>query len=207
MARTSGARNYDFDSKRAALLDVLTDFALNGDLHRPSLRQFALAASLSEPTLRHYFTDRQGLVVAILETLGQRRNVVWGSLPGPAPGPAEALQVYFRASLNGMREGSFVRAHAFGLVEGAACPRAGRAYLDHVLEPALDTISQMLETAPGGPREPDKLRAAAFAALSPVLIISLHQDLLGGRAVAPFDSLQIVSHLEDWLGSALAGEA
>ncbi|HPF21827.1 MAG TPA: hypothetical protein PK417_00005 [Hyphomonas sp.] len=207
MARTSGARNYDFDSKRAALLDVLTDFALNGDLHRPSLRQFALAASLSEPTLRHYFTDRQGLVIAILETLGQRSNVVWGELPGTPPSPAEALQVYFRASLEGLREGSFVRAHAFGLVEGAACPRAGRAYLDHVLEPALETIRQLLEATPGGPREPDALRAAALAALSPVLVMSLHQDLLGGRAVAPLDSQQIVTHLEDWLGSALTGEA
>lgn len=204
MARTAGARNHDFDQKRSALLDILTDFALDGELHRPSLRQFALAASISEPTLRHYFTDRQGLVIAILETLGQRSMVLWTALPDPAPGPAEALQEYFRVSLDSLRDGGFVRAHAFGLVEGAACPRAGRAYLDFVLDPALDVVCRLLETTPGAPREPDMLRAAALATLSPLLVMTLHQDLLGGQAAAPLNRLRVLNYLETWLGNGMA---
>lgn len=204
MARTPGARNHDFESKRAALLDILTDFALDGEFHRPSLRQFALAAGTSEPTLRHYFTDRQGLVIAILETIGQRGPAIGIFASVPAPGPTEALQECLRASLDGLRKHGQMRAHAFGLVEGAACPRAGRAYLDHVLEPELGAICRKLEATPGCPREPDTLRAAALATLSPVLVMSLHQDLLGGHVAAPLDGLRVVSHLETWLGSALA---
>ena len=207
MARTPGARNHDFDKKRRALLETLADFALDSELHRPSLRQFALAAEITEPTLRHYFTNRQGLVIAVLETLGQRSMVVWASIAAPAPGPAEALREYFRASLASMRENRFVRAHAFGLVEGAACREAGRAYLDHLLEPALDAVSRKLSATPGCPREPAALRAAALATLSPLLVMSLHQDLLGGEAAAPLDSTQIISHLEAWLGSALSGRS
>ena len=204
MARTSGARNHDFDEKRAALLDTLADFALSSDLHRPSLRQFAQAASIKEPTLRHYFTNRQGLVIAILETLGRRKAGFWAAAATPAPDPAAAMQEYFRTAHDGIREGQFMRAHAFGLVEGAACPKAGKAYLDHLLEPALDVLNRKLAATPGGPRDPAALRAAALAALSPLLVLSLHQDILGGRTSRPLDNGPIFSHLEIWLGRALA---
>ena len=66
MPRPAGVRNHNFEAKRTALLETLTEFALQDDLRRPSLRQFALAAGASEPTLRHYFRDRQGVVIAIL---------------------------------------------------------------------------------------------------------------------------------------------
>ena len=69
MSRPAGARNHDFCEKRTALLDTLTDFALAAALTRPSLRQIAIAANQSEPTLRHYFGDRQGLVLEIIENI------------------------------------------------------------------------------------------------------------------------------------------
>ncbi|MEO0786583.1 MAG: hypothetical protein AAFY10_12875, partial [Pseudomonadota bacterium] len=84
MPRPAGVRNRDFADKRASLLATLTDFALNSDLRRPSLRQFAIAAEASEPTLRHYFQDRQGVVVAILECIGERGQALWNMIATPA---------------------------------------------------------------------------------------------------------------------------
>lgn len=81
MPRPAGARNHDFDEKRAALLDALTDFALSADLRRPSLRQFAQAMNASEPTLRHYFGDRQGLIIEILENIGRKGAPLGGCRP------------------------------------------------------------------------------------------------------------------------------
>jgi AcrR family transcriptional regulator len=52
-------------------------FALSGEIQRPSLRQLALAAETSEPTLRHYFTDRKGLVIAMMVELGERAQPIW----------------------------------------------------------------------------------------------------------------------------------
>jgi AcrR family transcriptional regulator len=204
MPRPAGARNHDFDEKRAALLDALTDFALSADLRRPSLRQFALAAHQSEPTLRHYFHDRQGLVVEILENIGRRATPLWAMVATPSGNPATAFEEYFRISEAGMKLGGFTRAHAFGLIEGLADEVAGQAYLEHVLEPALKAVSEKLRGTPGAPKGDDALRAAALAALSPMLVMSLHQELLGGIKSAPIDSGATMGHLQTWLSQALS---
>jgi AcrR family transcriptional regulator len=204
MPRPAGARNHDFDLKRAALLDALTDFALSADLRRPSLRQFALAVHQSEPTLRHYFTDRQGLVIEILENIGRRATPLWAMVAMPAPDQATALEEYFRISEAGMRVGGFIRAHAFGLIEGLADEMAGKAYLEKVLEPALKSVSDKLRATPGGPKTEASLRAAALATLSPMLVMSLHQELLGGAESAPIDIGETMTSLRGWLSKGLS---
>lgn len=203
MPRPAGARNHDFDTKRAALLDALTDFALSADLRRPSLRQFAQAMNASEPTLRHYFGDRQGLVLEILENIGRKGAPLWAMVATPSPDPATAFEEYFRVSEAGMRLGGFIRAHAFGLIEGLADEALGRAYLEKVLEPALGAVADKLRATPGAPQEEAALRAAALAALSPLLVMSLHQQLLGGETSAPIDTGEVIAALQTWLGKAL----
>ncbi len=203
MPRPAGVRNHDFEEKRSALLDALTAFALSADLRRPSLRQFALSVHQSEPTLRHYFTDRQGLVVDILENIGRQATPLWAMVATPSSSPATAFEEYFRISEAGMKLGGFVRAHAFGLIEGLADEVAGKAYLEKVLEPALKAVSEKLRNTPGGPQDESALRAAALAALSPLLVMSLHQELLGGAASAPIDSGAVMNQLQTWLGRAL----
>jgi AcrR family transcriptional regulator len=204
MPRPAGARNHDFDLKRAALLDALTDFALSADLRRPSLRQFAIAVHQSEPTLRHYFTDRQGLVVEILENIGRRATPLWAMVAMPAADLATAMEEYFRISEAGMRVGGFIRAHAFGLIEGLADELAGKAYLEKVLEPALNAVSDKLRATPGSPTSEPALRAAALATLSPMLVMSLHQELLGGAASAPIDIGATMTSLRAWLTRGLS---
>ena len=204
MPRPAGARNHDFEEKRAALLNVLTDFALSADLRRPSLRQFAMAAQQSEPTLRHYFHDRQGLVVDILENIGLRATLLWEMVSTPSISPAAAFEEYFRISEAGMKLGGFTRAHAFGLIEGLADEVAGQAYLAKVLEPALKAISDKLRDTPGGPTTETGLRAAALATLSPMLVMSLHQELLGGAEYTPIDANATMASLQGWLSKGFS---
>ena len=203
MPRPAGVRNHDFAEKREALLNTLTDFALSADLRRPSLRQFAMAASASEPTLRHYFGDRSGLVVAILEHIGKRGAPLWQIISMSSTSPQDAMSEYYRVSEAGMRHGGFVRAHAFGMIEGIADEEAGKAYLTYVLDPALESVAAKLRGTPGAPQEDGALRAAALAALSPLLVMSLHQDLLGGATVNPIDGSNVIGHLRSWLGAGL----
>ncbi|MCA8892965.1 MAG: TetR/AcrR family transcriptional regulator [Hyphomonas sp.] len=207
MARTPGARNYNFDAKRAALLESVIDFALSGDIQRPSLRQLAMAAETSEPTLRHYFTDRKGLVIAMMAELGERAQPIWAQLSEPAASVDEAVSACFRHALNRMNDDLFVRMHAFGMVEGMADRDVGQAYLEHVLEPSLDCVCIKLSGTPGTPEDPNELRTAAIAMFSPVIMMSLHQHLLGGRAVAPLDDQSSVQHLSNWLSGAFAESA
>lgn len=203
MPRPAGARNHDFDAKRAALLDALTEFALSADLRRPSLRQFAQAMDVSEPTLRHYFEDRQGLILDILDNIGRKGAPLWALVATPSASPATAFEEYFRISEAGMRLGGFIRAHAFGLIEGLADEAIGKAYLEKVLEPALAAVANKLRATPGAPSDETELRAAALAALSPLLVMSLHQELLGGAQSAPIDSSRVILSLQAWLGKAL----
>jgi AcrR family transcriptional regulator len=203
MPRPAGARNHDFEEKRGALLDALTDFALSADLRRPSLRQFAMAVQQSEPTLRHYFGDRQGLVLDILENIGRRGAPLWAMVATPSAGPAAAIEEYFRISEAGMKLGGFTRAHAFGLIEGLADEAAGRAYLEKVLEPALQAIAEKLRATPDAPKDEATLRATALAALSPLLVMSLHQELLGGATTFPINVGAVIGALQSGLSRAL----
>ncbi len=204
MPRPAGVRNHDFEAKRNALLDTLTQFALRDDLRRPSLRQFAIAAKASEPTLRHYFSDRQGLVIAILQHINQRALPLWDVIATGAADTATAVEEYFRVTEAGLTHGGFARAHAFGLIEGMADETVGRAYLETLLDPALDAVLRKLEATPGKPSTKAERQAAAFMMLSPILVMTLHQQLLGGSDASPIDTDGFLKLIQGWLASGLS---
>lgn len=206
MPRPAGVRNHDFAEKRADLIRRLTDYALNSDLQRPALRQFAQALSTSEPTLRHYFGDRSGVITAVLEEIGRRGQGVWSVISTPSSDLKTAIEEYFRVSEAGMRHGGFVRAHAFGLIEGLADPVAGRAYLKFVLDPALKAISDKLTGTPGSIKSENQHSAAALALFAPLLMMALHQDLLEGKSSHPLDRDGIIEMLQDFMKQGLSGD-
>lgn len=204
MARPAGVRNHDFEQKRAALVDGLTHFAVTAELRRPSLRQFAKAVDASEPTLRHYFMDRRGVVGAILENMGKIGRSIRDNIAAPADSISSAVKDYYLIAAPGPQFELYMRAHAFGLIEGIAEDTAGKAYLKHMLEPALSTITEKLTATPGSPKSALELRAAAFAILSPLILMGIHQTLLGGAEEAPVDSQATIGLLQTWLGEAIS---
>jgi len=204
MPRPAGVRNHDFEAKRTALLTTLSEFALNDDLRRPSLRQFAIAAKASEPTLRHYFKDRQGLVIAILKHIHDRAIPLWDIIATGAPDTATAVEEYFRVTQAGLTHGGFARAHAFGIIEGMADEKVGQAYLEFVLDPALQAVSEKMDATPGKPETTEERRASAFMMLSPILVMTLHQQLLGGKEASPLNSENFLKLMQNWLASGLS---
>ncbi|MEM7328568.1 MAG: hypothetical protein AAF437_07505 [Pseudomonadota bacterium] len=204
MPRPAGVRNHDFEAKKTALLDTLSEFALNDDLRRPSLRQFAIAAHASEPTLRHYFKDRQGLVIAILKHIHARAIPLWQVIATGAPDTRAAVEEYFRVTEAGLTHGGFARAHAFGIIEGMADETVGQAYLEFLLDPALAAVSDKMQATPGKPETPDERRASAFMMLSPILVMTLHQQLLGGQQASPIDTSGFLKLMQNWLASGLS---
>lgn len=203
MPRPAGVRNHDFEAKRKALLDTLTEYALNDDLRRPSLRQFAIAAGASEPTLRHYFSDRRGVVIAILEHINARTVPLWDIIATPAEKLETAVEEYYRVSQAGLWHAGFARAHAFGLIEGLADEQVGRAYLKFLLNPALEAASKKVE---GSDDRVPSGRAAAFLMMSPMLVMTLHQHLLGGADMDPIDEDGLLANLQKLLVTGLASK-
>ena len=204
MPRPAGVRNHDFEAKKAALLDALSEFALNDDLRRPSLRQFAIAAKASEPTLRHYFKDRQGLVIAILQHIHRRAIPLWDVIATGSSDTAAAVAEYFRVTEAGLTHGGFARAHAFGIIEGMADETVGQAYLEYLLDPALKAVADKMDATPGKPETENERRASAFMMLSPILVMTLHQQLLGGKDASPVDSQGFLKLMQGWLASGLS---
>jgi AcrR family transcriptional regulator len=202
MSHAAGPRSLDFDEKRAALLDTLTDYALSAALTRPSLRQFAIAADQSEPMLRHYFGDRQGLVIAIIGDLNKRAQVTWEMAAKPAADPADAVNDYLTLPQAGIEKGIFNKFHAFALIEAFADDEVGKVYLEQIMEPSLKAFSDKLRTTPGAPRDEAELRAATLLAFAPLLVLGMHQELLGGKHDAPIDMNKTYGLMKEWLAKA-----
>jgi len=61
-----------------------------------------------------------------------------------------------------------------------------------------------LAATPGSPKSALELRAAAFAILSPLILMGIHQTLLGGAEEAPVDNQATIALLQTWLGEAIS---
>jgi AcrR family transcriptional regulator len=190
MPRPSGRRNPDYDVKRDRLAYELADFVLNGPSVRASLRQLAHGCGVTEPTLRHYFGDREDVAIAILTELGRRAAPIIAAVGASAPSAEAAVDAYVELSILGVRNGVFARAHSFGIIEGVADDRVGRAYLEHLLEPSLVAVERRLSPHIAPDIGDAGRRAAALMLFAPLLVGVIHEQLLGGdKGAAPLDEM------------------
>lgn len=186
MSRTRGSRNADFAESRAVLARRLAARLLEPDGVRASLRELAVAAGVTPPTLRHYFTDRDGAVSAAFAAL-HAEGAPYLSLvarPPEEPFPA-SVRFLMGFLLEGLRNG-VARQLVSGLAEAGTSPVIGRACVTECLEPTLQAIEARLHAHQrrGEMRAADT-RAAALALAAPVVLAMLHQDTLDGAAVRP----------------------
>ena len=190
LARTKGARNADYDTKRRELLGRLLPRFVDRSQGRPSFRQFAAAAGVTMPTLRHYFGDRADVVAAVLEEyrrLGERRLQIVST---PAGDFAGSIRDFARGLVSGLQApGGPVRlgdVFSASLSEGLADPEISPLALRYVLDPAVEALQLRLRThvERGEMREAD-LRAAALSLIAPILLAVLHQDQMQGASLHP----------------------
>jgi len=174
--------------RRRELLDVLAQAALDIGSRPVSLRQFAIQAGVSEPTLRHHFGDRQAVVVAIMDHLAESARDWLERAAAPAGDVGDGLRSFADFTLAGLESDLFVRAHSFALVEAIHDPVAATAYRRTMIDPSLAAIEARIAGAvdPSG-EDPEKVRQTAFAYYSALLFAILHQGPLGGREEAPLD--------------------
>ena len=187
MPRKKGSKNTDFVVKKEDLLRLLRS-ALRGDNPPSSLRSLAKAANVTLPTLRHYFGDREAVFAAIFADCraGGRREL---EIAGTASGEfRESIDELVRHIADGFRYGGLDRLHAVGLTEGLGNRRVASAYLAEVLEPTLSAAQARLETHIGrNEMRATDARHAALRLVSPILVLFLHQQPLGGAAEYPID--------------------
>lgn len=188
MGRTAGSRNPGYDEKRRALSSAVIPRLIDAG-PTTSMRELAAAAEVSVPTLRHYFRDRDGVVVAAMgELLRRGQPYLEQTATATRGGLRDSLLSMLQALLEGWRKFGVGKIYGSGLAMGLGHAVIGPSYVDHLLEPLLQAVEARLQLHQGwGELGDHDLRFAALSLVSPVVLALLHQDGLGGQGCRPLD--------------------
>lgn len=204
MARPAGRKNDDHDAKAGAQLQRLTESWLRLG-PGASLRELADTAGLSPNNVRHYFGDRDALVLAMLAHLQTEGEPYMAAASEPRGKDAEStLRLFLTDIVTAWMRFGVGRVHGVTLAEGLSGePGAGQGpgYVQHVLEPTLQTLERLLERLVAEDQLPPvDLRVAGLALMGPLVLALLHQDNLGGVRCRPLDIPAFIdAHLRGWM--------
>lgn len=196
MGRPRGSRNPRFEERRHEIArTVMAHLARPGGAGS-SLRELAAAAGVGQPTIRHYFGDRDGLLRAALDEM-RTGGAPWLQVTRTMAvdlALEDSLLWFFGLFVAGWEQGVGIRmsqALAVGLDDAAIGPAA----VDAMLEPVLQAVEARLGIHQGkGELAADaELRHAALSLVSPVLLGLLHQRSLGGAGCRPLDLQRFVA--------------
>jgi len=191
------------------LLRKLSARLIQLDDTRPSLRQLAIAAGVTVPTLRHYFGDREDLVEAVLEEifLHGERYLERGAEPyGDMNQSIRAfLNTFAECLVDGPRLGDKI---AIAFLEGFYSRRLGPRALNYVIEPPLQAMEKRLAAhQERGELGEIDLRCAALMLISPLVVACMHQQQMFGDQVRPLDFAPLIDSAASTFMKAYGGGA
>lgn len=169
---------------------------------RASLRELARQGETSIATLKHYFGDRDGLLVAVMESLSidGAPHMARASLPTSSE-PKVALGQFLGQLCTAWLTHQVGQMQAAMLAEGLALKPLGPSYVSLMLEPLLQVGERVLQRLIDvGTLQPCDVRHAALVLQGPLVLALLHQDSLGGAACRPLELKPFVeAHVDAFL--------
>ena len=204
MPRPAGVRNQDFEEKRLALVTAASSFLLSDDVEAPSFRQIAIAVDTSEPTLRHYFQDRSGVIIAVFEQLHELAASMRAVAAVVGPSIEESVTDYLDLMSQYRENSLYIRAHRFGIRESMIDEKARRAYLENLVMPGVEAVANRLFKSPGWSGPLHAARQAAMMLMGSSIFMVLHQELLNGKKYAPMDVDAYFERMKIWMKPGLA---
>jgi len=190
--RPLGARNRDYARTRHALAAGLAAHLLREDGAPSTLVDLAACAGVSTTTLKHYFTDRDGLYSAAMEAVraDSAQHLAAGAEPSGRP-PEQSLPDLLLGTVAAWRRFGLGAVFTGALALGLGSSRRGPCFVDDLLEPFLQAAEVLLgahvEAAELPVLTADQRRATALSLVAPVVLALLHQDSLAGSGVRPLD--------------------
>jgi AcrR family transcriptional regulator len=187
--RPSGARDTAYEARRRALIDKLSARLSAVDAMHASYRELAESAGESVSTLQHYFGKRDDIITAILREARVAAEPYLAHMRDPQ-GPFEAsVTEALRFTRLGFEQFGLGNLFAIGLSEGVRRSALGPIFVNEVLEPSIEALSQRLAThqARGDMIASVDPRAAAIGLLAPLILVFLHQHELLGQQSHPLD--------------------
>lgn len=197
MARPAGVRNQDYEEKRQALLQSMIRYIQRDDVIAPSLRQLAIAASVSDVSLKHYFDDRQGVVIALLEEVNRSTAQLREAMRQPAASIAEAVNAYVDLADRVSENVAFMRWHVFALREAMADPEVYDAYDSFILRPASEALGECLMRSSGGTMSYQSARQAASHIVFNAMFLAM-QGMFGRQTGADRKFRERMTRFATW---------
>lgn len=202
MSRRAGSRNTDYAERRLALARALRQELVSDGGVRRSMRELAARTGTTVTTLRHYFSDRRGMVEAVMQAtrVDGAPHLASAAIPS-----CSDVRRSLRDFLGGVHV-AWVQ-HQVGpmlasmLAEGISTRALGPAYVTDLLEPLLASGEELLRRHVSAGRLPEMdVRQANLMLLSPVVLALLHQHSLDGvkcrpLKLAPFLDAQVDAFL------------
>lgn len=206
MARPSGVRNADYDEKRQRLLDKLTSHVLENDVDRPSLRQFSIVAETSEPTLKHYFDDRTGLIIAIFENFNRLSEPLKAAFRGPFDSITDAVNIYSARAARMSSDKGYTYGNLFMMRECLSDPSIFKEYVKHITEPAIEALAEGFVRSKGGPRNLTHARTAAKMIVTNAMGLTFQKHILGDDDKEPLDFAGQFNLMANWMLKGLEND-
>ena len=198
MARRTGARAADYNSKYAVLLSRVRDRLAQPDASHPSFRELADSAGVSQTTLRHYLGTLEELIVAVFEMHAREGEPYLERMKVPIKPFARSVSEATEFLAAGQRFPVVRAIHAIGRSEGVRRSAAGAAYRRHILDASLAAITARFEAhIRNGEMRPCNSTYAAIEFSAPILFAFEHQTELRGAESAPIELKQFLREHAD----------
>jgi len=205
LGRPRGSRNQGYEDRRTELTGRVVPRLLQPDGARVSMRELATAASVSVPTLRHYFGNRDGLLAAAMVQMGHLgANHLQRTALSEVDQPLGPSLLWWANEFTLGWTHGVGQLITMGLVTGAQNAEVGPAYINEILEPTLQAVEARLAVHRGrGELKPEvSLRHGALVLVCPILMGLIHQGPLGGSECRP---LALTPFLEEHVQTFVAG--
>lgn len=189
MARTRGSRNVGYEEQRTALARKVREALAGAAGLNASFRELAAAADSSVATLKHYFGDREGLLQGVMENMRAEAAPYLAMSAQVRPGPVRGSLLHFLQAIHlAWFKYGVGKNYGATLALGLSSKGVGPSYVNHVLEPLLQTGESLLrQHVERGDLAIADVRHASLSLLSPVVFALLHQDNLSGAKCRPLD--------------------
>ena len=167
-----------------------------------SLRELAASADTSVATLKHYFTDRGGLMNAVMESQRADGAPFLAMAAQAKHGDVRGSLLHFLTGFSGAWfKFNVGKMFSSTLALGLGTKAIGPSYVTHVLEPTLQTGETLLrQHQERGELVIDDVRHASLMLISPAVFALLHQDSLLGSQCRPLDlPTYLTTHVDAFL--------
>lgn len=205
MARPAGVRNQDYEDKRTALLEAMLAYVECEHVVQPSLRQLAIGAGVSDVSLRHYFGDRRGVVIALFDHLRDTTRGIRETMRQRAETVSEAISIYLSLASRAGSDESYIRQHVFALREAMADGEVYAHYQTSVLEPAADALGEGLVKSSNGVLSTEAARQAASHIVFNAMFLAM-QRLIDPEKTSVADMTGQLKRFTRWITSGLEAD-